>query len=117
MKKQIDNLRTYAELSMASYGYWHLIGKKFANKAQYKDRKNTEITMSDILDVAYNGYVSFEHIAFINTEKLDGEMTPLQIQAFIKRYKIKFHQSSTASGFSATLFHDIQKDRFVLGFI
>ena len=115
MKQQIDDLRDYAELAMASYGYWHLMGKKFANKTEYKDRKDTEIVMSDILDSAYNGYVTSQHITFINTEKLDGSMTPLQIQAFIKRYKIYFHQPNTASGFSTTLFYDMQKGKFVIG--
>ena len=114
MKQKIDDLRDYAELAWASYGYWHLIGKKFANKAQYKDRKDTEITMGDILDVAYNGYVSSEHIAFINTEKLDGEMTPTQAKNFLERYILLKHCPNTETGFNATLFQNKFTKEFIL---
>ncbi len=35
---------------------------------------------------------------------------------FVNRFKLLAHQPNTASGFSATLFYDTQKDRFVVGF-
>ncbi|MGX3045809.1 hypothetical protein [Helicobacter sp. T3_23-1056] len=114
MKQQIDDLRDYAELAMASYGYWHLMGKKFANKTEYKDRKDTEIVMSDMLDSAYNGYVTSQHITFINTEKLDGEMTPTQVKHFFKKYDLLIHQPNTESNFSATLFQNKQTKDFIL---
>ena len=57
-----------------------------------------------------------EKYDFIGKRKLNGEFGEIQANTFIKRYKIKFHQANTASGFSATLFYDTQKDRFVLGF-
>ena len=113
MKQQIDDLRDYAELAMASYGYWHLIGKKFANKTEYKDRKDTEIAMSDILDSAYNGYVTSEHTMFINTEKLEGEMTPTQAKHFFKKYELLIHQPNTESGFSVTLFQRKSTKEFI----
>ncbi|MFH5335594.1 alpha/beta hydrolase family protein [Campylobacter coli] len=39
-----------------------------------------------------------------------------QTQNFAKRYTIKFHQPNTFSGFSATLFYDIQKDEYIVSF-
>ncbi|WP_276950839.1 Mbeg1-like protein [Helicobacter rodentium] len=51
-----------------------------------------------------------------NLDKLNGEFSEIQAKNFAKRYKIKFHQANTLSGFSATLFYDIQEDRFVVGF-
>lgn len=35
---------------------------------------------------------------------------------FVNRYKLIEHQPNTLMGFSATLFYDTQKDRFVVGF-
>lgn len=35
---------------------------------------------------------------------------------FVNCYEIRFHQPNTDSGFSATLFYDTQKDRFIVGF-
>ncbi|EAJ2736215.1 lipase family protein [Campylobacter coli] len=40
----------------------------------------------------------------------------MQTQNFAKRYIIKFHQPNTFSGFSATLFYDIQKDEYIASF-
>ncbi|MCR2065212.1 Mbeg1-like protein, partial [Campylobacter helveticus] len=35
---------------------------------------------------------------------------------FSQRYEIKFHQPNTTSGFSATLFYNKEKGKFVVGF-
>ena len=35
---------------------------------------------------------------------------------FVNRYELVSHIPNTLSGFSATLFYDTQKDRFVVGF-
>ncbi len=51
-----------------------------------------------------------------NLDKLNGEFGEMQAKNFAERYEIYFHQANTASGFSATLFYDTQKDRFVVGF-
>lgn len=41
-KEQIKKLRDNAELAMAAYGYFHLVGKKFDNKDKYNDRKKIQ---------------------------------------------------------------------------
>ena len=51
-----------------------------------------------------------------NSDKLNGEFGEIQAQNFAKRYKIYLHQPNTLMGFSATLFYDTQKNRFVVGF-
>ena len=51
-----------------------------------------------------------------NSDKLNGEFGKIQTQNFIKRYEVIFHQPNTLTGFSATLFYDKEKDRFVVGF-
>ena len=38
-KQQIQKLRDNAELAQASYGYFHLIGKKIKNEKKYGDKK------------------------------------------------------------------------------
>lgn len=53
-KQQINRLRDNAELAWASYGYFHLVGKKFAND----NKRDKPITLHDILDSTYNGYIA-----------------------------------------------------------
>ena len=103
----ISKIKDYAELAMSSYGYFHLVGKKFANKEEYKDRKDTEITMHDILDFTYKGYVTSDHTILINPEELGGDFGKIQTKRFFERYDILIHQPNTDSGFSATLFKDL----------
>ena len=103
----ISKIKDYAELAMSSYGYFHLVGKKFANKEEYKDRKDTEITMHDILDFTYEGYVTSDHTILINPEELGGDFGKIQTKRFFERYDILIHQPNTDSGFSATLFKDL----------
>ncbi|WP_300856667.1 hypothetical protein [uncultured Helicobacter sp.] len=104
-KQQIQKLRDNAELAMASYGYFHLIDKKFNHKS--KTRKDDFITLHDILDSTYKGYVTSEHTTFINPEKLNGDFSPLQSKNFFERYDLLEHCPNTNSGFSATLFKDL----------
>ncbi len=108
-KQQIQKLRDNAELAMASYGYFHLIGKKIKNEKEYGDRQNTEITLHDILDSTYKGYVTSEHTTLINPEKLNGDFTPTQAKNFFERYDLLEHCPNTNSGFSATLFGEKRK--------
>ena len=43
---------------MASYGYYDLIGKKIENdRKKYGDKRNKPITLHDILDSTYKGYI------------------------------------------------------------
>ena len=109
-KQQIQKSRDNAELAWASYGYFHLVGKKFANKKEYKGRENTEITLHDTLDSAYKGYVTSEHTILINPEELGGDFGKIQTQRFFEKYDLLKHQRNTISGFSATLFKDTQAD-------
>ncbi|WP_171051508.1 hypothetical protein [Campylobacter helveticus] len=47
---------------------------------------------------------------------LIGDMIMLRVKNFSQRYEIKFHQPNTTSGFSATLFYDKKKGKFIVGF-
>ncbi|OCR11968.1 hypothetical protein BA919_09045 [Helicobacter pullorum] len=51
-----------------------------------------------------------------NFDKLNGEFGEIQAKNFAKRYEIIFHQPNTPTGFSATLFSDKMKNRFIVGF-
>ncbi len=109
-KQQIQKIRDNAELAMAAYGYFHLVGKKFKDEEQYPDDKRDKpITLHDILDSTYKGYVTSDHTALINPEELDGDFSPLQSKSFFERYDLLEHQPNTDSGFSATLFGEKRK--------
>ena len=55
--------------------------------------------------------------SFYFDDKLFGsDFTPTQTQRFFEKYDVLIHQPNTHSGFSATLFYDKEKDRFVAGF-
>ena len=99
---------------MASYGYFHLIGKKFKDEKEYGDRKNTEITLHDILDSTYKGYVTSDHTTLINPEELKGDFGKIQTQQFFAKYDMLIHQPNTHSGFSATLFQDKESKEYTL---
>ena len=51
-----------------------------------------------------------------NFDKLNGEFSEIQARNFAKRYEIIFHQPNTLTGFSATLFSDKTKNRFIVAF-
>ena len=113
-KERIKKLRDNAELAMASYGYFHLIGKKFHKKT--KTRQKDAITQTDILDMTYKKYIAVESNPHkpddeIKVGKLDGDMTPTQAKRFFSRYDLLIHQPNTESGFSATLFGEKRKQR------
>ena len=110
--EKIKDLRDYAELAWASYGYFDLLGKKFADKKEYKGRENTEITLHDILDSTYNGYIAMGKNRWnqdIELGTLKGDMTPTQAKRFFERYELIHHIPNTLSGFSATIFYDIKE--------
>ncbi|TLD94147.1 hypothetical protein LS80_010385 [Helicobacter trogontum] len=115
-KQQIQKLRDNAELAQASYGYFHLIGKKIKNEKKYGDKKNKPITQTDILDLTYNKHIAVKSNPHkpddeIKVGKLDGDMTPTQAKRFFSRYDLLIHQPNTESGFSATLFGEKRKQR------
>ena len=107
-KQQVNKLKDYAELAWASYGYFHLIGKKFDDKRN-KTKENRIIALADILDYTYKGYVTSDHTTLINPEELKGDFTPTQAKRFFKKYDLLEHQHNTNSGFSATLFGEKRK--------
>ncbi|WP_233714142.1 hypothetical protein [Helicobacter trogontum] len=116
-KTLINKLKDNAELAMAAYGYFHLIGKKIENdRKKYGDKKNKPITQTDILDMTYKKYIAVESNPHkpddeIKVGKLDGDMTPTQAKRFFSRYDLLIHQPNTESGFSATLFGEKRKQR------
>ena len=112
-KQQIQKLRDNAELAMASYGYFHLIGKKIKNdEDEYGDKANKPITLHDILDITYKDYETHDS-TFTNTLKLKGDMTPTQVKNFFEKYELldyypKFDTKNNRQkeGFHACLFQD-----------
>ncbi len=110
----INKLKDNAELAMAAYGYFHLIGKKIENdREKYGDKADKPITLHDILDSTYKGYKTPNH-KLGNPEKLDGDMTPTQVKRFLNKYDILIHQPNTESGFSATLFQNKESKEYAL---
>ena len=117
-KLLINKLKDNAELAMAAYGYFNLIGKRFEKKILKDiDRESTSIiTPTDILDMTYNKYIAVKSNPHkpddeIKVGKLDGDMTPTQAKRFFSRYDLLIHQPNTESGFSATLFGEKRKQR------
>ncbi|MWV68742.1 lipase family protein, partial [Helicobacter saguini] len=115
MKQIVSDLKDYAELAWASYFYFDL--------EKYVLQKNDNmVTLYEIINLNYKGRMAGKkekigkEYYFVSKDKLNGEFGELQAQNFAKRYQIYFHQPNTKSGFSATLFYDTQKDRFVVGF-
>ena len=111
-KEIINNLKDYAELAQATYGYFHLAGKKFKNKKEYGDKANKPVTLQDILDSTYKGYVTSTHTSLINPEKLDGDFTPTQAKKFFDKYDLldfypKFDTKNNKLCFHSVLFFKI----------
>ena len=115
-KDTINRIKNAAELAWAAYGYFDLIGKKFAHKKEYGNRTNTKITLHDILDSTYVNYETHDS-TFFNTENLKGDFSPLQAKRFFSRYDLLIHQPNTESGFSATLFQNKESKEFTLAII
>lgn len=80
----INRLKNNAELAMAAYGYYDLIGKKIENnEKKYGDKANKPITLHDILDSTYYDYET-QDSSFFNTLKLNGDFTPTQAKNFFE---------------------------------
>ncbi|EHS7193700.1 hypothetical protein Q6S60_001723 [Campylobacter jejuni] len=124
MKELINNLRDYAELAQASYFNFMYINNDEREMDSYKigqnrfpkDKDNIEnLEYTKTLSKKYKDcFIYDDSIALYPT--LNGEFGEIQAKNFAKKYEIKFHQPNTASGFSATLFYDKEKDKFVVGF-
>ena len=111
-KEQIKKLRDNAELAMASYGYFNLVGKKFNDNDLKKTKivRNPTITYADVLDLTYKDYETIDS-TFFNTEYLKGDFSPTQTKRFFERYDLVEHCPNTDSGFSATLFGEKRKQK------
>ena len=130
-KTLINKLKNAAELAQAAYGYYDLMTSdtnplfiKLKNENSQansnEDFSKKETTLIDIMDSSYKNYeVYFFNPKTKKEEKvgtLKGEFTPTQAKRFFERYELIHHIPNTLSGFSATIFYDTQKDRFVVGF-
>ncbi|XAK45914.1 Mbeg1-like protein [Campylobacter coli] len=115
MKEKINKLRDYAELAQASYFYFDL-------KGYILQENETIVALNELVSLSYNGKIAGkkekvgQEYSFIGKGELNGEFGELQARNFSQRYEIKFHQPNALSGFSATLFYDKEKDKFVVGF-
>lgn len=109
-KQQINKLRDMAELAQASYWYFHYVDNKFDIKDEDKI-----VTFENVLDITYKNSKIIDERGF-KIGKLDGDFSPLQAKQFFSRYDLLIHQPNTESSFSATLFYDKQKDKFIAGF-
>ena len=119
-KDTINRIKNAAELAWAAYGYYDLIGKKFAHKKEYGNRTNTKITLHDILDSTYVNYETHDS-TFTNTLKLKGDMTPTQVKNFFEKYELldyypKFDTKNNRQkeGFHACLFQDKESKEYTL---
>ncbi|WP_230845636.1 hypothetical protein [Helicobacter pullorum] len=118
-KLLISKFKDNAELSCASYGYFHLVtGKNNPTFINVKDNKEQEvkreILLTDILDSTYNGYEVYtpSRLPTLKPDKvgtLTGDFSPTQAKNFLKKYDVLIHQPNTHSGFSATLFGEKRK--------
>ena len=119
-KDTINRIKNAAELAWAAYGYFDLIGKKFAHKKEYGNRTNTKITLHDILDSTYVNYETHDS-TFTNTLKLKGDMTPTQVKNFFEKYELldyypKFDTKNNRQkeGFRTCLFQDKESKEYTL---
>lgn len=106
-------------------------GNKIKDESYPRGYKEIEITLEHIVSQKYYNQEVLVNLQqgddiftkmrndtseTFNFDKLNGEFGEIQAKNFAKRYKIYLHQPNTLMGFSATLFYDTQKDRFVVGF-
>ena len=108
-----------------------LQGNKIKDEKYPRGYKEVEITLEHIINKKYQGQEVLINLKQDNTwqsnllnsldekfnsDKLNGEFGEIQAKNFAKRYEIIFHQPNTPTGFSATLFSDKMKNRFIVGF-
>ena len=135
--EKIKDLRDYAELAWAAYGYFHLTDSNYKPDEYSKDGKrlkyfrklkkqeleqlnpditdqelqNTYPTPADILNIEYK-YFKDENDkpqdSWYHKHFLGGDFSPTQAKRFSERYELIHHIPNTLSGFSATIFYDIK---------
>ena len=117
----ISKMKDNAELAMAAYGYFDLIGKEFNIKdIENTDREsNPTITLHDILDSTYTNYET-QDSTFTNTLKLKGDFTPTQTKRFFDKYdlldfypKFDTKNNKQKEGFHACLFQDRESKKLI----
>lgn len=106
-------------------------GEKIADTSFPREYKEREVTLEHIVSKKYQGQEVLPYLeeetspdkkltntfnTLFNSDRLNGEFSPIQAQKFCKRYELIFHQPNTSSGFSATLFYDTQKDKYIVSF-
>lgn len=117
-KEQILKLLRYAEVAWASYstklnsGMFGENDKKWGLNKQKKYFNKEEAKQNN--QVAYKQALTNGIISFYDDTRVD--FTDKQATIFINRYKIMAFVDKKDSGFSATLFHNIQDDDIVLAF-
>ena len=142
MKGYINDLKDYAELAQASYFNFEFMGNrkiyeldsqgnKIKDESYPRGYKEIEVTLGHIVSQRYKGQEVLVNLQqgddiftkmrndaneTFNSDKLNGEFGEIQAKNFVKRYEIIFHQPNTLTGFSATLFSDKMKNRFIVGF-
>lgn len=142
MKGYINDLKDYAELAQASYFNFEFMGNrkiyeldsqgnKIKDEKYPRGYKEVEITLEHIINKKYQGQEVLINLKQDNTwqsnllnsldekfnsDKLNGEFGEIQAKNFLKKYDVLIHQPNTHSGFSATLFSDKTKNRFIVGF-
>ncbi|WP_395148130.1 hypothetical protein [uncultured Helicobacter sp.] len=125
-KQQIQKLRDNAELAMASYGYYDLIGKKIENdRKKYGDKADKPITLHDILDLTYKEYIAVESNPHKSDDEikigtLDGDFSPTQVKNFFDKYdlldfypKFDTKNNKQKEGFHACLFQDKESKELI----
>lgn len=142
MKETINNLKDYAELAQASYFNLEFIdnrnifeldsnNEKISDIFYPRKYKETKITLFHSISQKYYNQEVLMNLQqgddiftkmrndaneTFNFDKLNGEFSEIQARNFAKRYEIIFHQPNTLTGFSATLFSDKTKNRFIVAF-
>ncbi|PZT47256.1 hypothetical protein B6S12_10055 [Helicobacter valdiviensis] len=107
MKQQIKNLRDYAELAWASYGYFNCVDNKFDIKDEDKI-----VAFENVLDIAYKNSKIIDERGF-KIGKLDGDFGKEQAKRFFSRYDLLKHCPNTDLGFSATLFQEKESKEYM----
>ena len=131
-KEIINNLKDYADLTMASYGYFHLANPKYDFDKNDTDKKRLEYfrelkddktqslfpTPTDILNIEYK-YFKDENDkpqdSWYHKHFLGGDFSPTQAKRFFERYDLLEHCPNTESnGFSATFFYNKESKEYTL---
>ena len=102
-RRQIQNLKDYAELAWASYGYFECIGNRFDKE------KDKFVSIANVLDIQYKDLKIIDEKGF-KIATLKGDFTPTQAKNFFEHYELLEYCPNTDSGFSATLFKDTKAD-------